>query len=144
MRTVKLRPEPMTTAYAWETPPGGEPAGAAYGPPPPGLHPWIALLLEPWLAAIEQAGPGTTHWLQESSAAMSACLTEWIDPTPATERALESARAASDLLVACINRGGWTNADAQRQVARAAMGALIETLARAEASEGKSELGLGF
>lgn len=143
MRTVKLRPEP-TTAYAWETPPGDGPAGPASDPLPAGLHPWIAFLLEPWLAAIEQAGPGTTHWLQETSAAMSACLAEWVDPTPAIERALESARTASDLLVACIDRASWANADAQRQVARAAMGALIEALARAEASEGKAELGLGF
>ncbi|AWN38115.1 hypothetical protein [Methylobacterium radiodurans] len=109
-----------------------------------GVHPWIAFLLEPWLAAIEQAGPGTTHWLQETSAAMSACLAEWVDPTPGIDRALDGARAASDLLVASINRAGWANAEAQRQIARAAMGALIEALARAEASESKSEIGLGF
>lgn len=143
MRTVNLRPEPATIAHRWESP-GEARAETAIAPLSPALHPWIAFLLEPWLQAIEQAGPGTTHWLQETSAAMSACLREWVDPTPAIERALEGARAASDLLVACINRAGWANADAQRQVARAAMGALIEALALAEASESKTELGLGF
>lgn len=143
MRTVKLRPEPATIADSWGMP-DGVPAALASEPPLPGLHPWIAFLLEPWLTAIEQVGPGTTPWLQETSAAMSACLAEWVDPTPDIERALENARTASDLLVACINRAGWPNADGQRQVARAAMGALIESLARAEASERKSGLGLGF
>jgi hypothetical protein len=153
MRTVKLRPEPATIArgtiargreHGWERAPQGASAETAPGPLAAGLHPWMAFLLEPWLAAIEQARPGNTHWLQETSAAMSACLAEWVDPTPSIERALENARTASDLLVACIDRAGWTNPDAQRQVARAAMGALIEALARAEASAGKAERGLGF
>lgn len=143
MRTVKLRPEPVLIALRWENP-GDAPAETATDPLVPAIHPWIAFLLEPWLQAIEQAGPGTTHWLQETSAAMSACLGEWVDPTPAIERALDGARTASDLLVACINRAGWANADAQRQVARAAMGVLIEALTQAEASESKTELGLGF
>ncbi|GJD90250.1 MULTISPECIES: hypothetical protein [Methylobacterium] len=143
MRTVKLRPEPVTLAQSWEMS-DAAPGGGATDWPLPAIHPWIAFLLEPWLQAIEQAGPGTTHWLQETSAAMSACLREWVDPTPAIERALEGARAASDLLVACIGRAGWAHADAQRQVARAAMGALIEALSVAEASESKAEIGLGF
>lgn len=116
---------------------GGNPALA-------GLHPWLAFLLEPWLDAIRRAAPGSTAWLREAAAAMSDCLQDWIDPVPSVERALEAARAASDLLAASIDRAPWADIETQRRMAVAAMTDLVGALRRAEASAAKSGLGLSW
>lgn len=116
---------------------GGNPALA-------GLHPWLAFLLEPWHDAILRAGVGSTDWLREASAAMSDCLLDWVDPDPAIARTLESARAASDLLAASIDRAPWADIETQRRLAIEAMTDLIDTLRRAEASATKSVLGLSW
>lgn len=120
----------------WIVPEGdGNPALA-------GLHPWLAFLMEPWLDAILRAAPGSTGWLREASAAMSDCLLDWVDPDPTIERALEAARAASDVLAASIDRAPWADIETQRRMASAAMSVLIDALRRAAASTAKAGQGL--
>lgn len=119
----------------WIVPEGeGDPALA-------GLHPWLAFLLEPWLDAIRRARPGSTDWLREAAAAMSDCLLDWVDPCPATARALETARAASDVLAASIDRAPWADIETQRRMAAAAMAVLVDALRRSEASAARGGFG---
>lgn len=118
--------------------------GAGQNPSLRGIPPWVALMLEPWLDAIQRVGPGSTPWLREASAAMSECIREWVDLTPQIEDSLTGACDASDELVALIDGPCWGDAELQRQVTWAAMGGLIEALRGVEPCEEKASIGLGW
>lgn len=108
-----------------------------------GLPPVLRKLLAPWLAAIEASEPGMGDHLTAIAAHSSMALLHRIELTPALERALVDARAATDTLALALNQ----KRAVPRWVCKAARGSmtnLITTLRCAEPNAVTKELGLGW
>lgn len=145
MVVIKFYNFSLSQARSTSKPAGIYPAAldpAGQNPSLTGIPPWVAFMLEPWLAAIQRVGPGSTSWLHETSAAMSECIREWVDLTPEIEVALEDACIATELLAAVIDEETSGNTAAQREFANAAMTALIEALRDIEPCGEKAGLAL--
>lgn len=108
-----------------------------------GMPSVLVTLLAPWLAAIEASEAGMGDHLTAIAAHSSMTLLHRIELTPALERALVDARAATDTLALALDRKRtvplWIY-----KAARGAMSHLITTLRCAEPNAVTKELGLGW
>ena len=107
------------------------------------LPPLVAKLIAPWLDAIKVSEPGMGDHVTAIGAHSFMSLLHRIEPTPALERALVNARAATDTLAIALDHKR-TVPLLVRRVACQALADLIAALRDAEPNAVTKELGLGW
>ena len=103
----------------------------------------LAIVLQPWISAVETATFGMGEHVSAVAANASSGIRRRIVPTPLLDHALVQTRMATDALAVALDEKR-ADATGRRADALAALGELIAWLLEAEPNAITKELGLGW